>query len=114
MYENEINITELTISKKYFIILYNNYYEVRLKKKEIMYDKSIKIVFSSRLGDIYLYYNLIHDRWDWQKPIIFKNRFDSILAIGELIFKGVQIDRLPFDCSRIISLVIAKIPNKLI
>lgn len=108
-----ITSEEVKVNNKYYIICCNSFYEVRLKNREIMCDKTTKYTFSSRLGDLH-FYRSEFNIWSWQTPKIFEDRFEAILELGVDLFKGKIIRRLPYTQDKHIMLSMKYIPEKMI
>ncbi len=100
-------------TKKYYIIWCNSYYETKLKDITTLYDME-QYIFSSRMGDLYLTHSSQSDKWTWQNPIIFDDRFEAILAIGVEMFRGRCVRRAPYSQEKHIDISMKYIPEKMI
>jgi hypothetical protein len=91
----------------------NTYYEVKLKTKSILYNND-QFIFSTRIGDLYLYYSKSNDRWGWSNPKIYETKFEAILEIGVQLFRGYNIQRSPYSIHKHIEVSMNYIPERMI
>ncbi len=108
-----IKPTQLQKNKKYFIIWCNSYYEAKLKDITTLYNND-QYIFSSRMGDLYLTHSTDNNKWMWQNPIIFDDRFQAILVIGIKMFRGSYIRRAPYSQEKHIDISMKYVPEKMI
>lgn len=110
----KIQFKDLKIGRKYYMIVFGNWFEIRVKKihDNEQYNDVKNVIFSTKIGDLHLTNK--YDKWQWSNPMIFEKREDAILEVGKQLFKGKFVDRLPFEYDQLINIAIKKIPEQLI
>ena len=109
----QLTINELKIHDKIYILWCSCWYEAVIKQIKPSKD-NILYVFKTHLGDIHLFYKPIQQKWDWETPFFFNDRFEAILFVGIQIFKGKIIRRTPYSQEKHINLCLKYVPEKLI
>ena len=104
--------SELQKNKKYYMIWCNTFYEVKLKDITTLYNNK-QYIFSGRLGDLYMATSS-NMEWSRPHPIILDDRFEALLEIGLIMFRGGYVKRAPYNQEKHIDICLKHVPERMI